>query len=160
LADVQAVEGRRSQGLEVEETVRLAVKSVGGVLGTIDLSWSIDKQLDSYIDIYGTEGIIRVGWRESKYRQSPRHEWVTFGAGYDKVQAFRDQLDNFSRAIVGDEPLRITAADALASVEVVEAAYTSLRDTQWTGINCGGGAGRALNYLPDADFITEARSIG
>lgn len=158
LADVQAVEGRRCQGLKVEETVRLAVKSVGGVLGTIDLSWSINKELDSYINIYGTDGIIRVGWRESKYRQSSNGEWTVFGAGYDKVQAFRDQLENFSRAIAGDEPLRITAADALASVEVVEAAYVSLRQNQWTEVN--GDAARALSHLSNADFITEAGSIG
>jgi predicted dehydrogenase len=158
LADVQAVEGKRSQGLDVEETVRMTVKSIGGVLGAIDLSWSIDKELDSYINIYGTEGIIRVGWRESKYLRPPGGIWTPFGAGYDKLQAFRDQIDNFSRAIKGEEPLRVTAADALASVDVIEAAYTSLRQNPW--IEVSGEASRTHDRLADAEFLTEAQSIG
>lgn len=135
LADVQVVEGKRSQGLTVEETIRVSVKSVSGVMGSIDLSWSIDKELDSYINIYGSLGTIRVGWCESKYRLSPNREWTVFGQGYDKVQAFGSQLDNFSRAIKGLEPLRITATDALASVEAVEAAYAALHHSQWTAIS-------------------------
>src|ERR1700733_10596698 len=44
LAEVHALEGRRSQGLMVEETVSLFVRSVSGVICHIDLSWSITKQ--------------------------------------------------------------------------------------------------------------------
>lgn len=134
LADVQVVEGKRSQGLPVEETVRIFVRSAAGVMGSIDLSWSINKELDNYLSIYGSRGTIQVGWRESKYRQAGAAEWVVFGKGYDKVQAFRSQLDNFSRAIAGEEALLITAEDALASVEVVEAAYAALRRSRWTAV--------------------------
>lgn len=158
LADVQVVEGKRSQGLAVEETVRVSVKSVNGVMGSIDLSWSIDKELDSYINVYGSRGTIRVGWRESKYRPASSRDWVVFGKGYDKVQAFVSQLDNFSRAINGTEPLRITAADALASVEVIEAAYAALRRSQWTAINCD--AMRASHQLSDANLVAGAETIG
>lgn len=158
LADVQVVEGKRSQGLAVEETVRVSVKSVNGVMGSIDLSWSIDKELDSYINIYGSRGTIRVGWRESKYRPSSSRDWVVFGKGYDKVQAFVSQLDNFSRAINGAEPLRITAADALASVEVIEAAYAALRRSQWTAISCD--AMHASHQMPDANLVAGAERIG
>lgn len=131
LIEVQVVEGKRLQGLRVEDTVRMFVRSLSGVMGNIDLSWSIDKELDSYIKIYGSHGTIAVGWKESKYRQSSNREWVVFGHGYDKVQAFRRQLVNFSHAIRGEEPLLITPEDALASVEVVEAAYAALRREQW-----------------------------
>lgn len=134
LAEVQVVEGKRSQGLAVEETVRMTVRSVEGVLGAIDLSWSIDKESDNYVSIYGAQGTVRLGWRESKYRQAAERDWVVFGAGYDKVAAFSRQLENFSRAILGYEPLRVTAVDALASVEVVEAAYAALRRHQWTKV--------------------------
>jgi len=132
---VQVVEGKRVQGLAVEHTVRIFVRSVTGVMGSIDLSWSISKELDSYINIYGSHGTISVGWKESKYRQSSSRDWVVFGKGYDKVQAFRSQINNFARAIRGEELLLISAEDALASVEVVQAARDSLRGDHWTAIS-------------------------
>jgi predicted dehydrogenase len=134
LAEVQVVEGKRVQGLSVEDTVRIFVHSTSGVVGNIDLSWSIDKELDNYIKIYGSHGTVSVGWKESKYRQSSSQEWVVFGHGYDKVQAFRRQIVNFTRAIRGEETLLITSEDALASVEVVEAAYAALRRNQWVPV--------------------------
>ena len=132
LADVQVVEGKRVQGLPVEDTVRIFVRSVSGVMGSIDLSWSINKELPSYLNIYGSHGTISVGWKESKYRQSSSTDWIVFGKGYDKVEALGDQINNFARAIRGEEMLLITAADALASVEAIEAAYDSLRQDHWT----------------------------
>ena len=45
IADVQVVEGKRIQGLPVEDTVRVFVRTASDVLGTIDLSWSINKEL-------------------------------------------------------------------------------------------------------------------
>ena len=134
LAEVQVVEGKRIQGLPVEDTVRIFVKSQGGVMGNIDLSWSINKELDYYIRIYGSNGTISIGWKESKYRQSSSSDWIVFGKGYDKVQAFRSQIENFAKAIRGEETLLITPEDALASVEVIEAAYAALRQSHWTAV--------------------------
>lgn len=135
LAEVHVIEGKRSQSLPVEETVRVYVRSAGGVIGNIDLSWSINKELDRYISIYGTRGTVWVGWKESRYRQSSSPDWVKFGNGYDKVAAFRSQIVNFASAINGDDRLLIDADDALASVEVVEAAYQSLSQNHWTPVN-------------------------
>ncbi len=78
---------------------------------------------------------ISVGWKESKYRQSSSREWIVFGKGYNKVQAFRSQIENFARSINGDETLLITAEDALASVQVIEAAYSSLKQQNWVAVN-------------------------
>jgi predicted dehydrogenase len=138
---VEAVEGKRIQGLQVEDTVRLFVRTHSGVLGSVDLSWSLNKELESYIDIYGSNGIVRVGWKESKYRPTSSPGWIVFGKGYDKVEAFQRQVENFCRAIRGEEKLLITAADALASVQVIEAAYESLRHDDWVGVGCAGGNG-------------------
>lgn len=135
IADVQVVEGKRIQGLSVEDTVRVFARSAGGVMGNIDLSWSINKELDSYINIYGSNGTVSVGWKESKYRPSSSRDWVVFGKGYNKVQAFRSQLDNFARSIRGQEPLLISAEDAIASVHVIEAAYASLKQQNWVRVN-------------------------
>jgi predicted dehydrogenase len=134
LSDVQTVEGRRVQGLPVEDTVRVFARSAGGVMGTIDLSWSINKELDSYINVYGSRGTVFVGWKESKYRDASSGNWVVFGNGYNKLEAFRSQITNFCKAILGEEPLLINGGDALASVEAIEAAYRALRRNQWTAI--------------------------
>ncbi|MBE9011320.1 Gfo/Idh/MocA family oxidoreductase [Pseudanabaenaceae cyanobacterium LEGE 13415] len=135
LAEVQVIEGKRIQSLAVEDTVRIFAKSANGVVGNVDLSWSINKELDSYIRIYGSQGTISVGWKESKYRQSSSPEWIKFGNGYNKVQAFTSQLENFSKAILGQEILLITPQDSIASVEVIEAAYKSMNQTQWMGVS-------------------------
>jgi len=150
LAEVNVVEGKRSQGLAVEETVRIFVRSISGVIGSIDLSWSINKELDSYINIYGSHGTVSVGWQESKYRQSSSRDWVVFGKGYDKLQAFRNQIENFAKAIRGEEMLLITAEDALASVEVIETAYTVLRQNHWTAVGCRHASSERTNGSLDA----------
>ena len=134
IAEVLAVEGKRVQGLAVEDTVQMFVRAASGARGTIDLSWSIDKERDSYIEIYGSHGTVRVGWRESKYRQVTSPDWVVFGSGYDKVACLRAQLENFCRAVRGEERLLITAEDAIASVEVIERAYLSLGRSTWVGV--------------------------
>jgi predicted dehydrogenase len=153
LADVQVVEGKRVQGLGVEDTVRIFVHSESGVMGSIDLSWSINKELPSYVNVYGSHGTIAIGWKESRYRQSSSSDWVVFGKGYDKVQAFRSQLHNFARAILGREMLLITAEDALASVETIEAAYRSLRQSQWTTVE------HVTAPAPEAAPVAPAASV-
>lgn len=135
LSEVQAVEGRRSQRLKVEETVRIFARSVDGVMGSVDLSWSINKELSSYIDIFGSQGTVSVGWKESRFRQSSSADWVVFGDGYSKTQAFRSQLDNFVKAIRKEEPLLITSEDGIGSVRAIEAAYRSLQRDQWVPVS-------------------------
>jgi predicted dehydrogenase len=134
LKEIHVVEGKRSQHLPVEETVHVFVRSESGVLGTVDLSWVINKELESYLRIYGSEGTISVGWKESKFLLSGNREWKVFGKGYNKVQAFRSQIENFAKAIRGEEMLLLSLDDALASVQVIESAYASLHDSRWISI--------------------------
>jgi predicted dehydrogenase len=153
LRDLQAVEGRRIQQLAVEDTVRVFVQNDAGVMGAADLSWSIDKEMETYIRIYGSEGTILVGWRESKFRRRREPAWETFGQGYDKIQAFRDQIDNFCSAIDGTADLVITGRDALASVEAVQTAYAALEKERWERI------GSRLDEL-DIQPLRETHAIG
>lgn len=131
LSEIHVVEGKRSQHLSVEETVHVFVRSTSGILGTVDLSWTINKELESYLRIYGSAGTISVGWRESKFLMAGSKEWRVFGRGYDKVQAFQSQIENFVRALRGEDVLLVTLDEALASVQVIEAGYASLRDARW-----------------------------
>lgn len=135
LSHVQVVEGRRYQKLPVEDTVRLFARNGDGVMGTCDLSWSIDKSLQSFLRLYGTDGTIVVGWRQSKYFSHKTGEWVLFGEGYDKIQAFRDQLINFFGATRGENELVVSPIDALASVDVIHAAYSAMEHSGWLAVS-------------------------
>ncbi len=131
ISDVLAVEAGSTQDLSVDENVKMLAKTKSGVTASVDLTWGINKQLPNFISIYGTNGTLHVGWGESKYKIDSNPDWIVFGKGYDKVQAFCSKLENFRNAILGTEELLIKPADALASVEVIEAAYKSLNQNLW-----------------------------
>ncbi len=134
LCSIHVVAGMKLQKLSVEDTVHATLRTQSGATGRIDLSWSINKQCDDYIAIYGSKGTLRVGWKGSYYRQEGSREWVQFGSGYDKVQAFHDQLENFSRSVQGLEALLIDADDAVASVDVIQAGYQAMGQHAWVPI--------------------------
>jgi predicted dehydrogenase len=131
LVDIHAVEGKRFQPIPVEDTVQVFARSAAGVLGTIDLSWSINKELESYISVHGRLGTIRLGWKESKYKLAGG-PWTVFGGGYDKEQAFRDNVGNFARHLRDGEPLVIDPDDAVANEAAIDAGYRSLGRPEWT----------------------------
>lgn len=134
LTELQVVEGRRVQNLDVECTARLFARNEAGAMGSIDLSWSMNKVQPHFIAIYGSEGTLLVGWQESKYKLNGESEWTVFGNGYNKVEAFANQLRNFSAAISGEEDLIITSTDALASVMTIETAYEAMKSSEWHAI--------------------------
>ena len=53
LVEVQALLGPSLQGLEVEDTARLSFRTGGGAFGSADLSWSLAKESESYVAVYG-----------------------------------------------------------------------------------------------------------
>ncbi len=134
IIDVQAQTGPSVQGLEVEETARMYFRTRSQVMGTIDLSWSINKETDAYVSVYGTEGTLHIGWKSSRYRQNGSPTWVTFGRGYDKNSAFKRQIENLIGVIRGRELPLICPADAVASVRVIQAAYASARMDNWVHV--------------------------
>jgi len=128
---VQAQHGVQVQPIEVEDTSRILFQTEAEVMGTIDLSWSVHKDTDSYVDIFGTEGMLSVGWKESRYRQSEKLGWVVFGRGYSKQRAFTRQISHFLDCIAGRAHAIITPLDGLESVRVIEAAYRSSAVDKW-----------------------------
>ena len=134
IADVHAMEGKRIQGLEVEDTVQVQVRAVSGVIGSIDLSWSLNKHAPYYVSLYGENGTVLVGWQESMYRRDSDQDWIVFGEGYNKITAFTNQIENFAEAIHGESALIIKPDDAIASVDVIEAAYQSLQKDVWVAV--------------------------
>jgi predicted dehydrogenase len=128
---VQAQFAKPVQPLEVEDTARLLFESQGGTMGSVDLSWSLHKEVPSYVRIYGAKGTLEIGWKVSRYKLDGDRDWTVFGHGYDKIGAFRAQLANFAAAIRGREAPLINEVDALASVQVIEAAYRSAQAPKW-----------------------------
>ncbi len=130
LGPIQSIslsEGKKIMGLEVEDTSILSFTTQKGVLGTIYLSWSLNVDQGGYIGIWGTDGRINIGWKDSQYQHNGHHEWISFGVGYNKVDAFRRLLENFVDTVRGSAAPIIAPEDALASVEVIEAAYASAK---------------------------------
>ncbi len=134
IKEVLAVETSGTQNLSVDENVKMLARTADGVVASVDLTWGINKELPNFISVYGTNGTLHIGWRESKYKLNSSPDWTIFGNGYDKVQAFRAKIENFRNAILGREELLINPADALASVEVIEAAYRSLNENLWARV--------------------------
>ncbi len=131
ITELRVVEGRRVQNLPVEDTAHLFARTAGGAMGSIDLSWSMNKVQPHFISVYGSQGTLTVGWKESKYRTADMTDWTVFGSGYDKVASFANQIRNFAGAICGSEELIITPRDAVASVQVIEAAYSAMNSEKW-----------------------------
>lgn len=131
ITEILAVETSGTQNLKVDENVKLLARTVNGIVASVDLTWGINKELPNFISVYGTNGTLHIGWRESKYRLNSSPDWTIFGTGYDKVQAFCSKIENFAGAIRGTQELLITPDDALASVHVIEAAYKSLNQNLW-----------------------------
>ncbi len=128
---VLVVDAGGTQGLSVDENVKMFAKTRDGVTASVDLTWGINKELPYFISIYGTAGTLHIGWRESKYKLSSSPDWTVFGKGYDKVASFKGKIENFSHALQGKEELFIKPPDALASVQVIEAAYKSMNQNLW-----------------------------
>ncbi len=125
ISEVMAMEGPRMQPVDVEDNATVLTRSEDGATGRIELSWSLAIDEPWFLRVHGTDGAIDIGWRESRLRID-RGEWIRFGQGYDKLAAMGEQLRNFIAASAGREPLAVGVDDALASVEVIEAAYRSL----------------------------------
>jgi len=134
---VQAQFGKQVQPIEVEDTARLCFRTASGTLGIVDLSWSIHKGIDSYISIFGTKGVLTVGWKESRYRQYEKIDWVRFGKGYDKQEAFTRQLQHFVDCLLGKDRPLMTLHDAVESVRIIEIAYKSAELSKWLNVDEG-----------------------
>jgi predicted dehydrogenase len=134
---VRAEEGCRVQSKDVEDTVRLAVRTLSGVLGTIHLSWTLKNPGDDYIRIFGTQGNLCIGWKKSMYRPHGTMDWIDFGEGCNTLKALNLQMGHFINVVAGEEIPEICAEDELDSVRAIQTAYQSLQ------------TGRFINIHPD-----------
>lgn len=121
------------QKLAVEDTVVMNFEA-GEVAGTVQLSWSLDNVDDPFVKIQGTEGVMHVGWKQSRYRLYRSQEWIPFGEPYNKLVAIGNQNRHFVECISGQSASLINEADGLESVRVVQAAYRALESGSWVDV--------------------------
>ncbi|MBV9217274.1 MAG: Gfo/Idh/MocA family oxidoreductase [Acidobacteria bacterium] len=131
IESVLVVDAGGTQDLGVDENVKMFAKTKGNITASVDLTWGINKEMPNFISIYGTNGTLHIGWRESKYKLNSSPDWTIFGKGYDKVASFKGKIENFANALRGNEELFIKPSDALASVQVIDAAYRSMNQNLW-----------------------------
>lgn len=137
IARVHAQHGRAIQSLPVEDTSHIQFVTEAGIVGSLTLSWSLNKEADDYVRVLGSEGTLCIGWQQSRYRRVEKPEWTVCGNGYHKQAAFNGQLRNFIACVKGEEAPLVTIDDAVESVRVVEAAYRSIEQGAWLHVDAG-----------------------
>jgi predicted dehydrogenase len=132
---IRAEEAQRIQSADVEDTVRLELRTRTGVMGTIHLSWTLKSSSDDYFRIYGTQGNLCLGWKKSMYRPSEAVDWITFGEGFSTMKSLTGQLSNFANVVSDDELPEIDDEDGLESVRTIETAYQSLQTGEYLHVD-------------------------
>ncbi len=135
IKSVYAQAGKRAQRMKAEDTARLHFETEDGIIGMVDLSWSLYKHTASYVNIFGTKGTIEVGWKESLIWDPLNKTSKVFGEGYKKLDAFVSQIEHFADCVRHQTQPILGLDDALESVRVIEAAYTSIREKKWLRVN-------------------------
>ena len=131
---VHATRLKPVQNLPVEDSATILVAAGRGLVGRIDLSWSLSTGRESYVTVYGSEGTIEVGWRGSRLRRTGRPP-MEIGPGYDKGVAHRRMLESFSAVVAAGATPWISPGECLRTVAAVEAAYRSLRSGGWVAVD-------------------------
>ncbi|HEY2386241.1 MAG TPA: Gfo/Idh/MocA family oxidoreductase [Candidatus Binatia bacterium] len=134
---VQANLHKSGQRLAVEDSASIQVRALDGVIGRVDVSWSLSTGRDSYVTIYGSKGTIEVGWRNTRMKIG-NADWEGFGANYDKIDAHRRMLTCFVEACSGNAAPWISTVECLRTVAAVEAAYRSIHTGGWERVDMKG----------------------
>ncbi|HUY41952.1 MAG TPA: Gfo/Idh/MocA family oxidoreductase [Candidatus Dormibacteraeota bacterium] len=139
VVSVAAVGYVRAEGLAVEDSAYLYLGTATGSGVTVDLSWSLERHLPYYVRIFGEHGRLSIGWKESTLSRGPSGHATTIGLGYSKAEAFVALHRDFVEASSAGGRPRMDDAAALAAVDVVEAAYASIRHGGRTAVEAEEG---------------------
>jgi predicted dehydrogenase len=134
LLRIRVEDAKRIHTVNVEETVRLDMRTVSGVIGTANLSWTIKNACNDYIRVYGTQGTLCIGWGNSMYRLNGTIDWIKFGEGFSTVKALTRQMENLMEVVNGGGVPETEAEDGYESVRAIESAYRSLPTGQWVNL--------------------------
>jgi len=132
---VHATRLKPLQAMAVEDSATLQVWAGEGVVGRVDLSWSLAPPRDSYLVVHGSRGSIEIGWQGARLKRLGQ-EWRDIGGPYDKIGAHRAMNSRFVRSINSGSATWISASECLQAVAAVDAAYRSLESgiAEWVAI--------------------------
>lgn len=131
---VHATRLKPLQNIGVEDSATVLVAAGQGLIGRIDLSWSLETGRETYVTVYGSKGTIEVGWRGSRLRPVGG-EPEEIGPGYSRADAHRRMLRAFRDLIVGVGQPWITPGECMRTVAAVDAAYRSMRTGGWVRVD-------------------------
>ena len=94
----------------------------------------IHKSLDDYVTLHGTEGSLSIGWKRSQYLVRNQQDWIIYGTGYSKREAFIKQHRHFVDCIRRLADPIISTEDGVRSINIISAAYQSMSENKWTRI--------------------------
>ncbi len=137
VARVLATRLKTVQDLNVEDSATVLVGAGHGLIGRIDLSWSLATGRETYVTVYGSQGTLEVGWRGSRLRvndQAPE----SIGPGYDRTQAHVHMLTAFRDLIRGMRGPWISPGECVRTVAATNASYRSLRAGGWVAVDMMG----------------------
>ncbi|HSQ00659.1 MAG TPA: Gfo/Idh/MocA family oxidoreductase, partial [Candidatus Dormibacteraeota bacterium] len=132
---VQATRLRRLQPIDVEDSATLQVWAGDGVVGRVEVSWSLPPARDSYLVVQGSRASIEVGWKGA-FLHRPGKAPRTLGGAYDKLAAHQSMQRCFIGAIGNGTVPWISASQCLQVTAAVDAAYRSLESgsSEWVAI--------------------------
>ncbi len=118
---ISCAASRRGLGLEVEDTVELALQFENGALGSVHLNY-VQRPPSHTLQIVGTGGSIV--WDNADgvahlYR-SGEGEWVSAGPadGFERNDLFMDEMANFLAMLRGSEAPRCSLEDGIAALQI------------------------------------------
>jgi predicted dehydrogenase len=132
---VHATHYRPVQPLAVEDSAIILVEGSRGLLGRVELSWSLTTQRETYVVVHGTEGSIDVGWRRSRLRLHGRPERPLDAGHYDRHACHTTMMNAFVGVVSGRRRPWISPGECLRMVAAVDAAYRSLRSGRWVSVD-------------------------
>jgi len=122
----------RSQELAVEDTAQLICRMADGIVGTVDLSWSVGVPSKAYLEIYGDIGTALLDAEGVTYKFKSWSEWQRIPNRATAAQEFARQIDHFVNAVSTGRAPVVGNADGLSSQKILDAAYRSVEESSRT----------------------------
>lgn len=120
IAGQNAFHERHWEGIDVEDTAVISVKSETGAIGTLISSWVAGAGV-FYIDIIGRNGRITYRYGDSLQVSSAREGEKTVPV--DTSSGFKEEIANFLAAVQGKEDPGATGSDGLRALEIIFSCY-------------------------------------
>ena len=119
---VTAFISSRTARWEVEETATVVIQMRNGAHAIADVSFVVPHS-GNMLEIYGTKGSILVGGGKIRtYINDSVQEEPMIGGNFYKMQ-----VEHFARYIAGEEPPIVPGMAGLKNIQIISAAYESVR---------------------------------